>query len=244
MHRFLTATGSTATAVLAVLTATGCSDAPANDPAIDPATTEVQTAAVDPAGAIISAAAGSDPALAAELEAIRAATEKYRDVHAALADGYVRDPMDMCVTPEMEGVPRQLGGMGVHYFRPDLLGITGTNPRVDGVGTHTDFRQPGVLVYEPQADGSLELVAVENLVFRDAWTAAGRDGPPEFMGNQYYTMIDNPGTPADEAHGFAPHYELHMWLYRENPSGLFAQFNPNTSCRDHDGATDAHGERQ
>lgn len=38
------------------------------------------------------------------------------------------------------------------------------------------IRQPGVLVYEPQADGSLELVAVDNLVFRDTWKRAGHGG--------------------------------------------------------------------
>lgn len=193
----------------------------------------------DPAVEIIAAVAETDPALAAALEEIHAATARYRDVEVALAEGYIRDPMDMCVTPEMEGVPRQLGGMGIHYFRPDLLAITATEPRIDGMGTHTGFRQPGVLVYEPQADGSLELVAVENLVFRDAWEGAGNEGPPEFMGNQYYTMVDNPGTTSDEAHGFMPHYELHLWLYRENPSGLFAQFNPNAGCEHHGGA--GHG---
>ena len=52
--------------------------------------------------------------------------------------------------------------MGIHFFRPDLLGIIGTpSPRVSGTGTHTDFRRPSILIYEPQADGSLDLVAVE-----------------------------------------------------------------------------------
>lgn len=194
------------------------------------------TTDADPARAVILAVAETDPALAERLEAIHAATEKYRDVEAALEDGYVRDPLDMCVTPEMEGQPRQLGDMGIHYFRPDLLGLTGTEPRVSGVGTHTDFRRPAILVYEPQPDGRLVLVAVENLVFREAWAESGREAPPEFSGNQYYTTVDNPDTEPDEAHGFAPHYELHLWLYRENPGGLFAQFNPNVTCRHHTGA--------
>jgi len=170
----------------------------------------------------------------ARLDQIRAATLRFRDVSTALKEGYVRDPMDMCITAPIEGQPIQLGGMGVHYFRPDLLGISGTTPRVTGKGTHTDFLRPAVLVYEPQENGSLELVAVENLVFRDAWHAAGHKAPPEFEGNQYYAMVDNPvTTDVDEAHGFMPHYELHIWLYRDNPSGIFAQFNPTVSCRHH-----------
>jgi hypothetical protein len=183
------------------------------------------------------------PREAASLAAIRAATQRFRDVRVALAEGYVRDPSSMCVTAEMEGMPRQLGDMGIHYFRPDLLGITGPpNPRVDGTGTHTDFRTPGVLIYEPQRDGSLRLVAVENLVFEKAWRAAGHTQPPQFAGQTYYHMIDNPLTAADEAHGFEPHYELHAWLYRENPAGTFAQFNPRATCAHHQTST-AHAHR-
>ena len=49
-----------------------------------------------------------------------------------------------------------------------------------------------------------------------------------------WRLIDNPATTdVDEAHGFMPHYELHVWLYRDNPNGTFAQFNPNVSCRYH-----------
>ena len=72
----------------------------------------------------------------------------------------------MCDTAAMMGRPASLGAMGIHYFRPDLLGITAPpSPRVNGVGTHTDFRRPSILIYEPQEDGAVELVAVENLVF-------------------------------------------------------------------------------
>ncbi|HET9459621.1 MAG TPA: hypothetical protein VFO51_06550, partial [Sphingomicrobium sp.] len=99
------------------------------------------------------------------LEQVRAATERFRDVKVALAEGYVRDPTDTCDTAEMMGRAQSLGAMGIHFFRPDLLGIAGPpNPRVDGTGTYTDFLKPAILIYEPQADGSLELVAVENLV--------------------------------------------------------------------------------
>jgi hypothetical protein len=155
-------------------------------------------------------------------------------VKVAIREGYVRDPMDHCITAVSEGFPPQLGGMGIHYFRPDLLGITATTPRVSGKGTHTDFSKPAVLVYEPQPDGGLKLLAIENLVFADAWHAAGHATAPEFEGNQYYRMWDNPETKdVDEAHGFMPHYELHIWLYRDNANGVFAQFNPDVSCRHH-----------
>jgi hypothetical protein len=168
------------------------------------------------------------------LEEVRAATVRFRKVETALAEGYVRDPGDMCDTASMMGRPKALGGMGIHFFRPDLLGIKGPpNPRVDGSGTHTDFRSPSILIYEPRADGSLELVAVENLVFKKAWHAAGHSGRPSFHGVEYDDMADDPATPVDEAHMFEPHYDRHVWLYRPNANGMFAQYNPSVTCRFH-----------
>lgn len=184
-------------------------------------------------GAAAAAQGTGEPTLAE----VRQLTERFKDVKVALADGYIRDPFDLCDTAEMMGMPAPLGAMGIHYFRPDLLGVTAPpNPRVDGNGTHTDFRKPAILIYEPQADGTLQLVAVENLVFQAAWRAAGHSAPPTFQGVAYDTMADNPATPLDEAHMFQPHFDRHVWLYRENPSGVFSPFNPAVSCKAHTGA--------
>jgi hypothetical protein len=193
-----------------------------------------QAIAADPA---ISSSASGEPTLAA----VRAATERFRDVTVALADGYVRDPLNLCDTAEMMGRPAELGAMGIHFFRPDLLGITAPpNPRVNGTGVHTDFLKPSILIYEPQADSSLELVAVENLVFARAWEAAGHNVPPSFHGVAYDTMVDDPGTPVDEAHLFEPHHDRHVWIYRTNPAGVFAQFNPAVTCEHHQNGGHKH----
>lgn len=183
-------------------------------------------------------AAAAKDAVAAEpsLDAVRRATARFRDVRVALAEGYVRDPGNLCDTAEMMGRPSALGAMGIHFFRPDLLGITGPpSPKVSGTGTHTDFNQPSILIYEPQKDGSLALVAVENLVFKAAWEQAGHTAPPSYQGVPYDHMFDDPATALDEAHMFEPHYDRHVWLYRDNPNGIFAQFNPKVSCRHHRG---------
>ena len=174
--------------------------------------------------------ANGEPSLAE----VRKATERFQDVKVALTEGYIRDPMNICDSADMMGRPASLGAMGIHFFRPDLLGISGPpNPRVDGNGTHTDFRKPAILIYEPQTDGSLKLVAVENLVFQKSWHAAGNKRPPSFQGVEYDTMQDDPATKIDEAHMFEPHYDRHVWIYRPNPNGVFAQFNPNVSCKPH-----------
>lgn len=177
-----------------------------------------------------------DAETAAAIEAIRSATAKYADPEVALGEGYVRDPGNLCISAPEEGLPVQLGGMGVHFFRPDLLQITAMGPRVAGASTYTDFTQPSVLVYFPDETGALKLGAVENLVFEGAWKAAGNVGPPEFHGRQYWHRIDNPLTAdVDEAHMFEPHYELHIWLHEGNPSGMFSPYNPAVSCDTHDG---------
>ena len=58
------------------------------------------------------------------LEEVRQATARFRDVHVALAEGYMRDPFNMCDTADMMGRDASLGAMGIHYFRADLLGVT------------------------------------------------------------------------------------------------------------------------
>jgi hypothetical protein len=175
------------------------------------------------------------------IDEVRAATARFQDVKTALAEGYVTDPSNRCETAAGMGLPKDAGGMGIHYARRDLLGIAGPpNPKVDGTGTHTDFRNPAILIYEPRADGSLELVAVENLVFEKAWKAAGNSAPPSFHGSQYERMADDPATPMDEAHMFEPHYDKHVWLYRANPNGMFTPFNPAVTCEHAKGTKTAH----
>lgn len=214
-------------AFIAIAGVAGCTQADADEPEL--------------AASESAAAAAPMSPVDAELERVREATKKYQDVDVALADGYIRDPADICDAAEMMGRPAEDGVMGIHYLRPDLLGITGPpNPRVNGTSTHTDFMQPGVLIYEPQEDGSLALVAVENLVFIEAWEAAGNTAPPVFVDRPYDRMVDDPATELDEAHNFAPHYDLHVWLYRDNPRGMFAQFNPNATCAHHKGAAHGH----
>ena len=200
-------------------------------------------AAVASAAAAAPSVPGSTPGAGEPtLEEVRQLTERFRDVNVALAEGYIRDPGDLCDTAEMMGRPAADGAMGIHFFRPDLLGITAPpNPRVDGNGTHTDFRKPAILIYEPQADGSLQLVAVENLVFQKAWHAAGHSAPPTFHGVAWDRMQDDPATAIDEAHLFEPHYDRHVWLYRDYPGGVFKPFNPAVSCQHHKGKVMAHG---
>lgn len=120
--------------------------------------------------------------------------------------------------------------MGHHYVNPRLLGLTApVNGRVNGTGTYTGVNPPAILLYAPDSSNGLKLVGIEMLVFAQAWHAEHKQ-PPKFRGREYNFMADNPATPQDEAHGFMPHYDLHIWLFEHNPSGLYAQWNPALSC--------------
>ncbi len=146
----------------------------------------------------------------------------YRSVAYAESQGYVRG--SAC-----ESHPT-LGTMGYHYVRPDLLGLTApVNGRVNGTGTYTRAEPPAILLYVPDGEGGLKLAGIEMLVFAAAWEA-GHNYPPMYRGREYNLMVDDPNTARDEAHGFMPHYDLHIWLFEHNPSGLYAQFNPALSC--------------
>jgi hypothetical protein len=169
--------------------------------------------------------------VAAEIEKVRLATEKYNDVKVAMAEGFVPAPPGDCITAAKEGLPPEWGSMGIHYINPKMLKIAGPKPRVHGDSTHTDFMKPAILLYEPQADGSLKLVGVENLVFLNAWKAAGNQAAPTFAGRSYDTMADSSSTEHDEAHNFEPHHDQHVYFAKSaNPKDQLNPFNPSVTC--------------
>ena len=98
---------------------------------------------------------------------------------------------------------RTQGAMGYHYGNPALI---------DGT---VDLLQPEVLMYEPQPGGHLRLVGLEYIVPIEAWQGAA---PPTLLGHEFHP------------HSFLPIYKLHVWLWRANPSGIFADWNPKVSC--------------
>jgi len=108
------------------------------------------------------------------------------------------------------------GSMGVHYPNPTLVG--------DG---KLDASNPEVLVYEPK-NGKLELAAVEYLVLYDDWHA-NNDGPP-VLGGQVFHYVGSPNR-----YGMPAFYELHVWAWKHNPNGMFADWNPNVSCETYAG---------
>lgn len=148
-------------------------------------------------GAGTAAASGGQSAFAAT----RAATAPYHDLATAMAAGYGLFPGCFAHAE---------GGMGIHYV--DFSSVA------DG---KVDPLKPEALVYEPLADGSLRLVAVEWVVIAASWTGAE---PPTVFG-QPLEFVDTPNE-----FGLPPFYELHAWLWQPNPLGMFHEWNPAVSC--------------
>jgi len=92
------------------------------------------------------------------------------------------------------------GGMGVHYINADLM------------DDKVDITKPEALVYELDATGKVtNLVAHEYIVPVDAWTAKQ---PPRLFGMDFHR------------HPTLPLWVLHTWLWKDNPAGMFEDWNP------------------
>jgi len=138
------------------------------------------------------------------LAAVRQATAAYNRVETAIADGYV--PASPCVVDFINDT----GAMGVHYVKFEL---------VDG---ELNPLEPEALVYEPLPNGKLKLVAVEYIVVADL--LEDRDEAPMFGQKPMDDHLH--GQPL----GF-PHYQLHVWIWKNNSSGMYTPFNPKVSCQ-------------
>lgn len=144
-----------------------------------------------------------------DLRRARAATRRFRNVKVAREAGYA-------ATGECAQDPKY-GGMGIHYANPDLV--------ADG---KLDITKPEILVYQPMPSGKLRLGAIEYFqadADQDLATAPDR---PYLFGLPF----DGPMLGHDP--GMPVHYDLHVWLYRHNPAGRFAMWNPRVHCPDAD----------
>jgi hypothetical protein len=126
---------------------------------------------------------------------VRAANDRFKDVSAAVAEGYAPIP---CAS-SLQG-----GAMGIHY-------VNGTHLK-DGV---VDIARPEAVMYEPMADGKLALVGVEYIAFK---------GPAALEGH-LFNFVTEPNR-----YGLDKFYELHVWAWKPNPTGHFADNNPNVTC--------------
>ncbi|MGQ0844101.1 MAG: hypothetical protein ACT4QF_08185 [Sporichthyaceae bacterium] len=152
----------------------------------------------------LAPAHAADPTVEEQLATVRKATEKFKDPAAAVAAGY--EATDVCVAGPM-------GVMGFHYVNHELM-----------KNGHTDIAKPPIMVYQLQSDGSRALAAVE--WFRpddDQDLTTSPDRP---------SLFNHPFDGPMEGHepGMPRHYDLHAWLFADNPNGVLAPWNSKGTC--------------
>ncbi len=187
--------------LLAVAGVVVACDTPSGQP-VDPAPANAPAAApANPTPAHDHAPPGASGLTPAEVNrgvaAVRRVTARFHDLQVAKEAGYTDQYPEGCAeSPE--------GAQAFHWLNPSL---------VDG---EVDLLTPELLMYEPQADGSMRLIGVDYVIPFDLWTG---DEPPTVLG---MPMARN------EPLGV---WAIHIWSWRPNPSGMFAPWNPAVSCR-------------
>ena len=139
----------------------------------------------------------------------RQATSQYHRIDTAKSAGYelLRDAKGIsCIDHPPDGA------MGIHYVKGSLVG--------DGA---LNVSTPEALVYEPRKSGRMRLVAIEYVVFQAAWDETHAK-PPSLYGRDFELVG------ASNRYGLPAFYELHVWLFKNNPTGRFNDYNPRVSC--------------
>jgi hypothetical protein len=154
----------------------------------------------------------SPAAIQQQLAKTKAALDKYQDVEKAKADGYALG--SPCVmTPTDPGQTSYGGVMGVHFVNDAIMQSGKLDPA-----------KPPILVYTPTKGGGFELVAAEYFKPDADQNTKTDDDRPSLFGRAF------DGPMLGHSPGMPIHYDLHVWLWKHNPSGLFAPWNPDASC--------------
>ena len=158
------------------------------------------------------AQAKSASGMTPELQSVKAALSKYTDPIVAVRDGYFSTVacIDFPKGANEGSITYPPGAMGVHFLN------------MANVGPKLDPAKPQVLIYEPVGD-KLVLTAAEWFMPEEA---AGGTAPTIF-GQTLYGPMDGhePIMPAA-----LRHYDLHVWLWKNNPAGMFVSTNKAVKC--------------
>jgi hypothetical protein len=153
----------------------------------------------------------ADEAAPAEIQALRKSLEKYQDYKAAVRDLYLSTVA--CVHYDGMKMPGHMeypkGAMGVHFVNLTIRGAP-------------DPARPNVLIYEPVGK-ELKLVAAEWLVP----LSPDVKERPSLFGQPFQGPMEGhePLIPKEFVH-----YDLHAWVFKDNPLGMFTPTNPDVRC--------------
>jgi hypothetical protein len=145
---------------------------------------------------------GGQSTLRQELATLRRVTAPFHDIAVAGAAGWSTEITACLMNPDGPGA------MGFHY---------GNTALIDGTA---QVDKPQLLLYEPEQNGRLKLVAVEYII---PYSFHSRDAAPPVLLGQQFLQFD-----AFQVWG------LHAWVWKDNPAGLFAPWNTRVSCSNTD----------
>jgi hypothetical protein len=132
---------------------------------------------------------------------IRAATAQYKRLEIATSAGYALIPgLDHCFNNP------GTGAMGFHYIQAASLDLD------------LNIEKPESLVYAPRPNGQLKLAAVEYIVPAEPWDKENPGTLPVLNGHSLHL---------NQALGV---YVLHAWVWKNNPAGMFEDWNPKVTC--------------
>jgi len=177
------------------------------------------------------------PATTAELSpallATRAALDKYKDPMVAVRDGYFSTvacmefrggggAADGYAAKSAHGAGHDAGRDAGHAHMAYAAGAMGVHfLNTANIGPTLDSLKPQVLLYEPVGD-KLRLAGAE-------WFApvAVAKTPPTIFGQTLQGPMEGhaPIMPAG-----LRHWDLHVWLWKDNPAGVFVPTNARVKC--------------
>ncbi len=158
-----------------------------------------------------AASAEQHPTSSARLTAqIMRSTAKFHDIATAESDGYglFHDVNGIACIQEPG-----MGGMGVHWVDAALIGDGKVIPST-----------PEAIVYAPDRDGTLRIAALEYIVIKSDWDAT-HSSPPQLYPGKPFDV-----TTAPNRYGLPTFYSQHVWVWKHNPAGLLAMWNPTVHC--------------
>ena len=150
------------------------------------------------------AAARGGPRMNALVKVVRETTEQYKSV--AVAEGAGYSLAFGCVSGP------DAGAMGLHYVNMPLV--------LDG---EIEATRPEIVIYEPVGNGQVRLIGADYLVLADAWDKT-HTSSPELMGQKFQQFE------APNRFGLPRFYTLHVWAWKDNPTGTFVNWHSNVSC--------------
>jgi hypothetical protein len=143
---------------------------------------------------------------------VREATARFHDVEVAKKEGY--GLLFGCVSGD------EAGAMGLHFVNLGLVGDAELDPT-----------RPEIVIYEPKPNGGVRLIGADFLVFKEAWDTAHPNEMPQIMG-QLLHLFESPNR-----FGLPDFYTLHVWAWKDNPTGTFVNWHSKVSCDAFNGQT-------